>query len=150
MTDLLRSVIEFQRRFGDEAVCAKYLAATRWPNGFACPSCGNAKEGMAHGDRALDLRVRNLRPPRFGHDIHNHAPFQVAAHRLILGRLPDGDAFQRHLGPANATPTAPDAIADWQRTSRQTSTLRALSSTPLPSCSSSSASRVLHDFRNRL
>jgi predicted RNA-binding Zn-ribbon protein involved in translation (DUF1610 family) len=43
MTDLLRSVIEFQRRFGDEAVCAKYLAAIRWPNGFACPGCGNAK-----------------------------------------------------------------------------------------------------------
>jgi predicted RNA-binding Zn-ribbon protein involved in translation (DUF1610 family) len=43
MTDFPRSLIEFQRRFGDEAACAEYLAATRWPNGFACPGCGNGK-----------------------------------------------------------------------------------------------------------
>jgi hypothetical protein len=43
MTDFSRSMIEFQRRVGDEAVCAEYLAATRRPNGFACTGCGNGK-----------------------------------------------------------------------------------------------------------
>ena len=43
MTDFPRSLIEFQRRFGDEAACAEYLVASRWPNGFACPACGTVK-----------------------------------------------------------------------------------------------------------
>jgi predicted RNA-binding Zn-ribbon protein involved in translation (DUF1610 family) len=43
MTDFPRSLIAFQRRFGDEAACAEYLLAARWPNGFACPACGTAK-----------------------------------------------------------------------------------------------------------
>ncbi|MGF1641747.1 MAG: IS1595 family transposase, partial [Rhodospirillales bacterium] len=34
MTDFPRSLPEFQRRFPDEAACADYLAATRWPDGF--------------------------------------------------------------------------------------------------------------------
>src|ERR1700730_14219576 len=44
MTDFPRSLIEFQQRFGDEAACAQYLVATRWPGGFVCPGCawGNA------------------------------------------------------------------------------------------------------------
>ena len=43
MTDFPRSLIEFQRRFGDEAACAQYLAAARWPDGFVCPGCGGGK-----------------------------------------------------------------------------------------------------------
>src|SRR6516225_12118907 len=43
MTDFPRSLIEFQQRFGDEAACAQYLAAARWPNGFVCPRCGGGK-----------------------------------------------------------------------------------------------------------
>jgi predicted RNA-binding Zn-ribbon protein involved in translation (DUF1610 family) len=43
MTDFPRSLIEFQQRFGDEAACAHYLAAARWPDGFACPGCGGNK-----------------------------------------------------------------------------------------------------------
>ena len=43
MTDVPRSLIEFQQRFGDEAACAQYLAAMRWPDGFVCPSCGSGK-----------------------------------------------------------------------------------------------------------
>jgi hypothetical protein len=31
---------EFQGFFPDEAACAKYLEAMRWPDGFACPGCG--------------------------------------------------------------------------------------------------------------
>ena len=43
MTDFPRSLIEFQQRFGDEAACAQYLIATRWPDGFVCPGCGAGK-----------------------------------------------------------------------------------------------------------
>jgi hypothetical protein len=43
MTDFPRSLIDFQQRFGDEAACAQYLAAARWPNGFVCPGCGGGK-----------------------------------------------------------------------------------------------------------
>src|SRR2546423_2985667 len=43
MTDFPRSLIEFQQRFGDEAACAEYLIATRWPAGFVCPGCGGGK-----------------------------------------------------------------------------------------------------------
>jgi hypothetical protein len=43
VTDFPRSLIEFQQRFGDEAACAQYLAAARWPNGFVCSGCGGGK-----------------------------------------------------------------------------------------------------------
>ena len=43
MTDFPRSLIEFQQRFGDEAACAQYLVATRWPDGFVCPGCAGGK-----------------------------------------------------------------------------------------------------------
>jgi hypothetical protein len=43
VTDFPRSLIEFQQRFADEAACAKYLFAARWPKGFVCPGCGNSK-----------------------------------------------------------------------------------------------------------
>jgi transposase-like protein len=43
MTDFPRSLIEFQQRFADEAACARYLFAARWPAGFACPACSGGK-----------------------------------------------------------------------------------------------------------
>ena len=43
MPDFPRSLIDFQQRFPDEAACAAYLDAARWPNGFVCPSCGGVK-----------------------------------------------------------------------------------------------------------
>jgi transposase-like protein len=50
--DFPASIIEFQRRFADEAVCLEYLAASRWPDGYRCPACG--------GDRAWVLARRHL------------------------------------------------------------------------------------------
>ncbi len=41
MPDYPRSVIDFQRCFPDDAACAHYLAAQRWPEGFRCPACGH-------------------------------------------------------------------------------------------------------------
>jgi hypothetical protein len=34
------SLPEFLRCFGTEANCAEAVMAARWPNGFACPKCG--------------------------------------------------------------------------------------------------------------
>ncbi len=39
--DFPRTLPEFQRRFGTEGACAKYLYDSRWPGGFRCPACGD-------------------------------------------------------------------------------------------------------------
>lgn len=38
-----RSLREFQRQFAGEEACQKYLAACRWPDGFACGRCGHQR-----------------------------------------------------------------------------------------------------------
>ena len=38
-----RSLAEFQGALPDEASCAAFLFARRWPGGFACPDCGKAR-----------------------------------------------------------------------------------------------------------
>ena len=47
-----RSLHEFRKLFADEAACRDYLARSRWPDGFRCPSCGH--------DAALVLLTRLL------------------------------------------------------------------------------------------
>ncbi len=39
--DFPKTILEFQRRFSDEAACRAYLFASRWPDGFRCPACGS-------------------------------------------------------------------------------------------------------------
>ncbi len=41
MTDYPRSLLEFQHGFPDDAACAQYLCAQRWPEGFRCPAFGH-------------------------------------------------------------------------------------------------------------
>jgi hypothetical protein len=36
-----RSVLEFQRTFATENVCAEHLKTLWWPEGFACPRCAH-------------------------------------------------------------------------------------------------------------
>ena len=43
MAEFPRSLIEFQKRFSDEAACAAYLREARWPKGFVCPACGGVR-----------------------------------------------------------------------------------------------------------
>jgi len=50
--DFPRTIVEFQRRFPDEAACRAYLFASRWPDGFRCPACGS--------ERATELARRLL------------------------------------------------------------------------------------------
>lgn len=44
--------MDFQERFSDEATCLDYLAASRWPDDYRCPTCG--------GERAWVLERRHL------------------------------------------------------------------------------------------
>ena len=39
--DFPRTIVEFQRRFPDDAACRDYLFACRWPDGFRCPACNS-------------------------------------------------------------------------------------------------------------
>ena len=43
MDELPRSLPAFERRFPDEAACARWLCGKRWPEGFRCPGCGHDK-----------------------------------------------------------------------------------------------------------
>src|SRR3954451_25101058 len=52
MTELPRSLPEFEARFPDEAACARWLLEKRWPDGFRCPACGH--------DRAWELGRERL------------------------------------------------------------------------------------------
>lgn len=38
-----KNIREFQRQFPSEAACQDYLAACRWPDGFACSRCGHTR-----------------------------------------------------------------------------------------------------------
>jgi transposase-like protein len=38
-----RTLAEFQKEFPDEASCAAFLYARRWPDGFVCPACGKGR-----------------------------------------------------------------------------------------------------------
>jgi transposase-like protein len=50
--DFPRTIIEFQRRFPDDAACRDYLFACRWPDEFRCPACGF--------EHALEITSRRL------------------------------------------------------------------------------------------
>jgi transposase-like protein len=50
--DFPRDLAEFERRFMTEAACRAYLMQLRWPDGFRCPRCRQAKAWPMH-DRGL-------------------------------------------------------------------------------------------------
>jgi hypothetical protein len=89
-----KTLLEFQRMFPTEEACAEYVLSMRWPKGFFCSACGVVDAWR------LDLAVPGLRPADLADRRHGHAQEQAAAHRLVLGRLSGGLAFERHLGPA--------------------------------------------------
>src|SRR3990167_3021641 len=50
---------EFQHVFPNDAACAKYLETLRWPDGFACPKCGEIGEPYRFPKRSsVVLRCR--------------------------------------------------------------------------------------------
>ncbi len=38
-----RSLLEVQKAFPDEQICAEFLFERRWPEGFICPKCGSGR-----------------------------------------------------------------------------------------------------------
>ena len=52
MVDFPTSLVDFQRRFPDEAACTAWLFEARWPTGFRCPACDNDK-AWPHGGKAF-------------------------------------------------------------------------------------------------
>ena len=55
MAELPRSLPEVEARFPDEAACARWLVARRWPDGFRCPACGH-DEAWELGRERLTLQ----------------------------------------------------------------------------------------------
>jgi transposase-like protein len=55
------SLPEFQRVFPDDAACAAYLEALRWPGGFSCSRCGVIGEPFRISTRPSSLRCRSCR-----------------------------------------------------------------------------------------
>ena len=43
LRDLPRDLPTFLARFGTDAQCRAYLFAGRWPEGFRCAGCGQAR-----------------------------------------------------------------------------------------------------------
>jgi transposase-like protein len=41
--DYPQTLLELEKRFSSEEACREYLIALRWPDGFACPRCGDRK-----------------------------------------------------------------------------------------------------------
>src|SRR5271156_2791241 len=103
MTDFPRSLIEFQQRFGDEAACAQYLVAMRWPDGFVCPVCAGGKAWR------LETKAWTYECASCGRQtsvtagtIMHHSKLPLTA--WVLGGLSDGYPLKRHLGFATAAP----------------------------------------------
>ena len=46
------NLIDFMRMYGTQAACLDALILARWPNGFACPRCGQGR-GWRHENRPL-------------------------------------------------------------------------------------------------
>src|SRR2546423_12982794 len=99
MTDFPRSLIEFQQRFGDEAACAEYLIATRWPAGFVCPGCGGGKAWRLETQAWTYERARcGRQTPVTARTLMHHsqlpltpwfsAPYLIATHSNCISALP--------------------------------------------------------------
>ena len=53
-----RTLLELERRFGNEEACAEYLAGLRWPGGWMCPRCSAAEAWSVRRGRRLCGRCR--------------------------------------------------------------------------------------------
>ncbi len=49
-----RTLPEFVRLFPDDEACWRYLLASRWPNGFVCPRCGEPRHSFVQKRRVFE------------------------------------------------------------------------------------------------
>src|SRR4051812_25379030 len=77
MTELPRSLPEFEARFPDEAACARWLLAKRWPGGFRCPASGHGK-AWELGRERLSARPSSQASVTAGTVLHgSHLPLRA-------------------------------------------------------------------------
>jgi transposase-like protein len=57
--DYPKTVLELEHRFASEEHCRSYMAALRWPEGFACPNCGGSKTWPAQRGRWICMACRH-------------------------------------------------------------------------------------------
>ena len=57
--DYPKTLLELERRFATDEQCRAYLAALRWPDGFACPRCGGGKAWPAQRGRLICTACRH-------------------------------------------------------------------------------------------
>ena len=70
-----KTLREFQWKFATEEACQKYLAASRWLEGFACPRCGNHRR-----------QCSVLSAPGLTHRWNDPGQYEDSAGSLVLGR----------------------------------------------------------------
>lgn len=56
-----RSLPQFQELFPDDAACARWLEAAKWPKGFVCPHCSEKGEPFRMATRTTVLTCRKCR-----------------------------------------------------------------------------------------
>ena len=118
MPDFPRSILAFQRQFADEAACASWLSAARWPEGFRCPACGH--------DRAWELgakawtyecaKCRRQTSVTAGTVMHGS---KLAAHGMVLGGLSDGHPLEWPLRAADVAAAGPGILQECLAVVRQ-------------------------------
>jgi len=70
------------------------------------------RQGLGAFDQGLHLGVRLLRQADLGDRRYGDARLEAADDGLVLGGLPDGHPFQRHLGAATAGAARPGLVQD--------------------------------------
>lgn len=55
------TLMEAMRHFADPAVCRDYVAALRWPNGVACPTCGSMEVSFVQSRGVWACKTRHER-----------------------------------------------------------------------------------------
>ena len=96
------SIVEFQRRFADDGACLDYLAASRWPQGFACPACGGRRAWVLARRHLWECAACGRQTSVTAGTVldHTHTPADV----VVLGGLPGGHAHPGDLRGATAAP----------------------------------------------
>jgi len=87
-----RSLTEFQTAFPDEASCAAFLFERRWPDGFVCTACGNAR-AAALKSRAYTYECYGCGRQTSITGRHSDAPHKASVDGVVLGRAFDVDTF---------------------------------------------------------
>ena len=103
--DYPRTLLEFERRFSDEAQCRDYLFGLRWPQGFVCPACGASGLAIRRGlwrcrqcERETSVRAGTIfQDSKLPLTVWFRAMWQVAAQKNGVSAL----GLQRVLGLGN-------------------------------------------------